>query len=234
MHSYFTRPISVALLDDHYVVLHGMKNILSEDSAIHVVGSFTKSEDLLSYLQSAAVDVIVMDFELAPSDVDGLGLLGILRRNFSTVPVLVVSAHYNAAVVAAALRVGARGFIGKIRPSSVIHKALSYIIKGRIFIEPEMAHLLASQQHYGDKLLSGNLNQDNVNQAASLASLSPKELEVVRCYLTGMKVGEIAEKFNRSKKTVSGHKQNAMRKLGLKADHELFIIKDELLKIIQL
>lgn len=60
--------------------------------------------------------------------------------------------------------------------------------------------------------------------------LSPKEQEVIRCFLTGMTVTDIAEKFSRSLKTVSGQKQSAMRKLGLKADHELFIIKDELLK----
>ena len=56
---------------------------------------------------------------------------------------------------------------------------------------------------------------------------------MIRCFITGMTVTEIAEKFNRSLKTISGQKQSAIRKLGLKADHELFIIKDELLKSLQ-
>jgi two component transcriptional regulator, LuxR family len=83
-------------------------------------------------------------------------------------------------------------------------------------------------------LISGNYSEENVRQAVSLSALSPKEQEVIRCFLTGMTVTDIAEKFHRSLKTISGQKQSAMRKLGLKADHELFIIKDELLKSLQI
>ncbi|KAF0855677.1 hypothetical protein Y788_11435 [Pantoea dispersa 625] len=93
-----------------------------------------------------------------------------------------------------------------------------------------MTQRLAEQQHSGEILITGNLSADNVQRAVSLKMLSPKEQEVIRCFLAGMTVTDIAEKFARSLKTVSGQKQSALRKLGLKADHELFIIKHELLK----
>jgi len=48
---------------------------------------------------------------------------------------------------------------------------------------------------------------------------------VLRCFLDGMTVNEIAAKFSRSKKTVSGHKQSALRKLGIRSDNDLFKVR---------
>jgi len=61
-----------------------------------------------------------------------------------------------------------------------------------------------------------------------LSQLSPKEHEVIRCFIEGMTVSDIAQKFHRSIKTISAQKQSAMRKLGIKTDHELLLIREEL------
>jgi two-component system capsular synthesis response regulator RcsB len=132
--------------------------------------------------------------------------------------------------VALALRGGAKGFVGKNRELEVIQRAIESVYRGEIFIEDEMAQQLADKQRYGEALATGRLSKKSVQNALSLSALTPKEQEVIRCFITGMTVTEISEKFKRSLKTISGQKQSAMRKLGLKADHELFIIKEELLK----
>ncbi|RYF49907.1 MAG: response regulator transcription factor, partial [Comamonadaceae bacterium] len=56
------------------------------------------------------------------------------------------------------------------------------------------------------------------------AKLSQREREVLRCFLNGMTVGEIAKKFDRSAKTISTQKFTAYRKLGVSSDNELFKI----------
>ncbi len=221
--------VSISLLDDHFLVLRGLSEVLNETDHFTVAGAFTTSKQLLKSLESAPVDVVIVDYELAPSDMDGLTLIKNLHRRHPAVAILVVSAHYNPVTVAHALRSGAKGFIGKNRPFEELQKAVLKVSQDHIYLEPEMVQQLASQQHQGEVLINGKLNTDNVKRATSLSSLSPKELEVTRHFLKGMTVTDIAEKFNRSIKTVSGQKQSAMRKLGLKADHELFIIKDELL-----
>ncbi|WP_460164162.1 LuxR C-terminal-related transcriptional regulator [Pseudomonas sp. S2_F03] len=58
--------------------------------------------------------------------------------------------------------------------------------------------------------------------------LSPKEQEVLRCCLEGMSVSQIARKFSRSMKTISGQKQAAFRKLGVRTDAELFKLEQSL------
>lgn len=59
------------------------------------------------------------------------------------------------------------------------------------------------------------------------ASLTPKEQEVLRCFLDGMSVNSIAAKFSRSASTISTQKQSAYRKLGIKSDSELFKITQQ-------
>ncbi len=62
----------------------------------------------------------------------------------------------------------------------------------------------------------------NTLDALVQAGLSNREQEVIRCYLAGMTVSDIAKKFNRSLKTISAQKASAFRKLGVTSNNELF------------
>ena len=83
------------------------------------------------------------------------------------------------------------------------------------------------------------MNEDAINENLDLSSkgnmyekvktLSPREVEVVRCFLDGLSVSQIAVKFKRSRKTVSGQKQSALKKLGLRSDSELFKYSHDLM-----
>lgn len=222
-------PLRIVTLDDHAILLRGINDVLRDEAAFELVGSYTSSLQLLKGLQDMPVDVAIIDYSLAPDDMDGLNLLKTLQTRYPDLVVLVISALYNSATVALALRCGARGFIGKNFPPEELVNAIHIAGSGKIYIEPDMALQLAQLQdstaffehresHY----------RDAVKKAVTLSVLSPKEQEVIRCFLAGMTVSDIAEKFSRSIKTISGQKQTALRKLGLKADHELFLIRDSL------
>jgi DNA-binding CsgD family transcriptional regulator len=58
--------------------------------------------------------------------------------------------------------------------------------------------------------------------------LTPRESEVLRCFLDGMTILQISAKLKRSRKTVSGHKQSGMKKLGIQSDLELFKYREDL------
>ncbi|HDX4048302.1 TPA: response regulator transcription factor [Enterobacter soli] len=224
-----TRPLRIVTLDDHAILLRGLNDILNHEPGFSVVGSFENSRSLLMALTTADADMLVMDYTLSPDDMDGLNLLKTLQTRFPELVVLVVSALYNSATVALALRSGAKGFIGKNMPVEEFIQAIRVAASGRIYIEPEMALQLAQLQNSTLQVDDrGSHKAEKVRQVLKLSVLSPKEQEVIRCFMEGMTVTEIAAKFSRSIKTISGQKQTALRKLGLKADHELFLIKDEL------
>jgi len=221
--------VRVVLLDDHPVVLYGLSEVLVKEPSITIVGTCTSSDELFSLLKGSSADVVAIDYELKPTDIDGLNLIKSLSLRYPHIAILVVSSHSNPATVALALRGGSKGFIGKDRPPEEVIQAIYQVHKGKIYLDKEMIPQLAQQQMNGSLRTYSTRDQSDIKQSLSLAVLSPKEQEVIRCFLSGMTVTDIAEKFNRSLKTISGQKQSALRKLGLRADHEIFIIKDELL-----
>lgn len=220
-------PLRIVLLDDHEFLLRGINDVLRGQPDFILTGSYTTSQQLFSALQENPADLAIIDYSLSPGDMDGLNLIKTLQIRYPGLIILVISALYNSATVALALRSGAKGFIGKSLPPEELLRAVRSTGRGKIYIEQEMAFQLAQLNNS----TAFNENQDqsvHLQKQVSLSMLSPKEQEVIRCFLEGMTVSEIADKFSRSIKTISGQKQTALRKLGLKADHELFLIRDSL------
>lgn len=102
-------------------------------------------------------------------------------------------------------------------------------VSGVLFKSGDLAEMLTAlgtlenNQIYrgAPQALAANHPGGSHDAAARIARLSPKELEVLRHFLSGTSVGDIARVMNRSVKTVSTHKIAAMRKLDVETDHEL-------------
>jgi DNA-binding NarL/FixJ family response regulator len=226
-----TRPINVMLLDDHILILIGMQNLLVNEPDLRWVASLTSSKGLEQALEDNCVDVLVLDFQLQPGDIDGLNLIRLLQNQHPKLRLLVISSLHTPATVALALRYGAAGFIGKELPPGELAQAIRRVASGRIYLHPQMLDALRESE-----LSIGHADSPDNNEQASLTGfaraidLSAREHEVLRCCLSGMSVSQIAEKFNRSIKTISTQKHNAFRKLGLRNDNELFKVQYELEK----
>lgn len=220
------KQIRIALLDDHAVVRHGLAARLREEPDFQVVGIYAASKDLMQALQSQTVDVFVIDYALGESDIDGLNLIRALKVRFPAGKVLVSSSHFNPATVALALRAGAKGFVGKEQELTELIEAIRKVMQGKTYLSQTMTAELSSISTTGfagtDELVI------NKGVLAKHGELSPREREVLRCCLDGMTVSQIATKFARSVKTISGQKQSAFRKLGIRNDSELFKIQHQL------
>ncbi|PRA30406.1 DNA-binding response regulator [Pseudomonas poae] len=209
------------LLDDHEMVRQGIELGLSKEPDLDVIGSFGTGRELLDALAQRPVDVVVMDFALGPSDLDGLGLLRTLSRRFKKCKAVVVSSHYTLAMVSLALKAGSRGVLGKTQNLTELISAIHTVAQGRVYLEPCMLHALQGVQPMFD--VSNMRSKVEAEPSLSVsACLTPKEQEVLRCFLDGMSVNSIAAKFSRSASTISTQKQSAYRKLGIKSDSELF------------
>ncbi|KJZ71911.1 hypothetical protein HIM_08667 [Hirsutella minnesotensis 3608] len=81
-----------------------------------------------------------------------------------------------------------------------------------------------------ETILEGHVDSSPAEAAftPTEARLTPREKEIIRCYLNGMTITQIAAQFHRSVQTVSTQKQNAYRKLGIRSDAELFKMKDHM------
>lgn len=213
----------IAFLDDHPIILLGVAGALSHQHDLEVVGSYTTSAALQAGLREAPADVIVIDYSLGKSELDGAALIRMLCSRFPAARLLVYSSHYEPGTVANALRSGARGFVGKNRDTQQLALAIRAVANGDIYIEPHMSlHLLDTGTE--PRRPAGEVDGEAEESTMQGANLSPREREVIRCFLNGMTVGEIARKFDRSIKTISTQKFTAYRKLGVSSDNGLFKI----------
>ncbi|MBK5411779.1 response regulator transcription factor [Pseudomonas sp. TH34] len=213
------KTIRIAILDDHAVVRHGLVSHLAEESSIEIVGVYETSRELIRGMATMPANVLLLDFALGRDELDGVSLIRALRSRFPDCRILVLSSHHESATVSLALRVGARGFVGKDEGLGSLVKAIRTVASGAIYLSADMSYQVA------DAARPGELTQTPISDnALQRAALSAREQEVIRCYLEGMTVTEIAEKFNRSIKTISTQKATAFRKLGVTSNNGLFKI----------
>lgn len=221
------RVIRVVILDDHAVVQHGVSSYLAKRGDIAVVASFAKSRDLICWLEVNHADVVLLDYTLGPDEIDGLNLVKLVSARFPDCKILMISSSDTPATVNMTMRAGALGFFGKSENLNELAHAISVVSKGRSYISAELScKLMASTMpdpRTAEKKITAAVRASPSGSTLSTdLGLSPREHEVLRCYLAGMSVSEIAVKFSRSSKTISTQKQAAFRKLGIRSDAELF------------
>ncbi|WP_281686877.1 response regulator transcription factor [Pseudomonas citronellolis] len=220
-------PLRVAVLDDHSLIQMAVELRLSREADFKVVGVYANSQDLLQALPGLEVDLLVLDYVLGDDELDGLNLLRMIRRRFPELLILISSSAEKPSVVNLALNAGANGFFGKSEPVDRLVEAVRKVAAGETYVSPLMAYELGREP---GAVREGATDDATAGAEVLLSDpvLSPKEQEVLRCCLEGMSVSQIARKFSRSMKTISGQKQSAFRKLGVRTDAELFKLEQSL------
>jgi DNA-binding NarL/FixJ family response regulator len=123
-------PIRVALLDDHPIVRHGLGKKFSRQPDFHVVGIYATGREMIAGLRSAPAEVLVVDFSLGPTEIDGINLLQLLKIKYPSSKILVASSHDDPATVALVMRAGAKGFVAKAEPLSALVAAIRIVAAG--------------------------------------------------------------------------------------------------------
>lgn len=145
---------------------------------------------------------------------DGLRLVQRVRRRYPELQIIVVTMLNNPALISSLLKLGIRGLVSKRGVLNDLPKAIRHGGR-RPFLSRSIEHLLeVGQAGHGKPL-------------ACLADLTPREVEVLRLYGSGLAIGEIALRLSRSKQTVSAQKSSAMRKLGLDTNAGLYLYIQE-------
>ena len=216
MDVFIMKRIRIALLDDHAVVRRGLVNTLVKEAEFEVVGVYERGRDMVAGLATKPADLLLLDFSLSGDETDGISLIRILRIKFPDCHILVFSTYHDPATVDLAMRVGAKGFVSKKAEMTELIRAIREVASGAVYPSADMDDRLALEMANPPEDLS---NDSEVNV---LAELTAREQEVIRCYLLGMTVSDIADKFNRSIKTISAQRVTAFRKLGVTSDRELF------------
>lgn len=205
----------VVLADDHPVVLKGINLALTKDGFADVVGEAQSPDELLAVLAAQPCDALITDFSMPEPGRDGLALLAEVRRLYPSLPVMVITTLANPALYREILEIGVRGLIGKSGDAREIPEALQRIVSNHVYLGASVREMIMTPP--GEPVGKG-----------TLADLSPRELEILRLFAAGNSVTDIARATGRGLSTVSQQKTNAMRKLRLETDAEIFEYIDRL------
>ncbi|WP_332768928.1 response regulator [Pseudomonas koreensis] len=200
---------TIVIADDHPVVVLGVRALVQRVQCFEVIGEAASSTELVQVLNKRVPDILITDYSMPESSVygDGLKLIKFLRKKFPPLQILILTMISNGLILSRLADLGVAGVVQKRHVHMEIHKALNDVIHGRDYECPKIAKRSVVASH--------------LNVEERLASLSIRELEILRLFIAGMSLRDIAEDQSRSAKTISTQKVTAMRKLRVSSDQEL-------------
>lgn len=219
--------IHLALLDDHPIIHLSLYAVTASETDMEVMGCFSHSSELLNWLRREQCDVLILDYILQNDELDGLSLIKKILIQHPQIKILLCSSVESRAVIRTAFLLGIRGYITKREEASAYINAIRTVASGQRYIPADVAGELSQiplRKRDGAYIPSKRIG----SISAPIKLLTPREAEVIHYFLEGLSIIEISEKLRRSRKTVSGHKQSGMKKLGINSDMELFKYRSDL------
>lgn len=202
--------IRLMLVDDHEVVRSGLRILLESESDVDIIGEFGTAGEALQAISKLKPDVVLMDIGLP--DLSGIDAARELKSLRPEVAVVALTIHEDEEYFFKMLEAGASGYVPKRAAPDELLTAIRVAAQGEVYLYPTLAKLLVS-----DYLTQEQQTKDE----KALDGLTPREQEVLAHLADGAKNMEIAETLGISPKTVSRHRENIMRKLGLHSRTEL-------------
>jgi DNA-binding NarL/FixJ family response regulator len=205
------RRTRIFIVDDHPVVRHGLRQLISAESDMEVCGEASGEAEAVAAIDALRPDLVLVDVSLSQGS--GLGLLRRLQATDETAKLLVVSMHDETSLADKCLEAGALGYVNKQEATELLVDAIRRALSGKIYLSPQMTERLLSQKVVAKK----------GTRVAGIDALSDRELEVFEMIGQALSTREIASRLHLSVKTVETHRENMKRKLGL--DSNLALIR---------
>ncbi len=201
--------IRILLVDDHPVVRQGIKTIISQEPDMLVCGEAESANEALGIMAETSPHVAVIDLTL--KDSTGLDLIKDAKIRCPEVVTLVLSMRAEALYAQRVLRAGAGGYITKEEGAEQIIKGIRAVLDGRLYLSEKLAA----------KMISTCVVGAPDGAAPPEDALSDRELEILELLGNGITTREIAQRLNRSVKTIESHREHIKSKLGLDNATEL-------------
>lgn len=199
-------PITVFIIDDHQMLIDGIKALLLNESEFKIVGEALRSTEAIERIKKTDVDVIITDINMP--EMNGLQLANAIRRVKPEQKILALSMYCDKAVITDMIDAGVKGYVLKNTGKQELITALKLIANGGTYFSGDVAKEI-------------NRVDDSIDKRYVL---TPREREIVRYVAQGLSHTEIGDKICISPRTVDTHRTNIMRKLEVHSIAELIKI----------
>lgn len=188
--------IKVFIVDDHYMVIEGIRSLLQYEKHVELVGHAMNGASCIAFLKKEQPDVILMDINMP--DQSGIDLCKEVKTNWPSVFIIGLSTFNQQSFIQKMLENGASGYVLKNATQEELMEGITTVVKGKLYLSDEAA--------------------SSLRKSAELQTpvLTRREKEVLELIADGMTNNEIAQKLFISITTVDTHRKNLLAKFEAK------------------
>lgn len=205
-------PRRAILLDDHHIVIDALRTALGAMrlfDRIETANTLTGARELLE--ANPACDLAILDLHLG--DAQGREVVTGIRERFPDVPVLVFSGDGSVENITMAFECGARGYVTKTSPMTVVGAAIRLVLAGGVYVPPEAVRMMGAMPAS---------SAASVEEKPALR-LSGRQKEVFDLLLQGMPNKVIAARLDMAEGTAKAHLNTVYRVLGVRTRVEAIL-----------
>lgn len=218
-----TKKIKVFIADDHEIFRDGVKQLISNEPDMEVIGTASSGEEALELLKDKPADVVIMDIRM--SGMNGLETSRAILKNDANTHILFFSLYDRDDYVVTALEMGASGYILKDTSNKIFLKGIRAVSNGQFYFTGDVTDVLIKKY----RELRDVKNSPEISSSSIQSSLSKREIQILNMIREGKTNKEIAEEYNLSVRTIETHRMNILRKFNVSNFDELVKIDDETL-----
>ncbi len=194
----------ILIVDDHPVVRQGLKLIIEEEDDFKICGDAGDIDTASRMVNDLNPDLVLVDISLEKNE-SGLDFVKNLRKNYPSIPALMISMHDEMLYAERSIKAGARGYVRKNAIGRNIINAMRCVLRGELYLQKETSSMIVS------KILNTTPNKS----VSSVDQLTEREFEVFRLLGSGLGTRKIANKLGISVNTVETYRRKIRTKLNL-------------------
>ncbi|MFZ1081655.1 MAG: response regulator transcription factor [Candidatus Kryptoniota bacterium] len=201
-----TEKIRVIFADDHGIVRDGLRSLFKSDPEFVVLGEAADGAEAVKLVEKHKPDVAILDISMP--NVNGIEATKMIKKGYPDTKVLILTIHDNEEYIQEMILAGADGYVVKNAEKREIFDGVRVVAAGETFFSPTVSKVL----------LEGIVRRTRNKEPLSLNGgdkLTKREIEILRLIADGMTSKQIADKLSLSVTTVTSHRSNIMKKLGI-------------------
>lgn len=185
----------ILIVDDHKVLVDGIKNIIPKDQ-YEIIAGVTKAEEALQVLHDTEIDILITDIRMPT--MNGIELIKEVKKHHPKIKIIILSMSDEKSTVLDCIQLGVNAYITKNMCHNDLSVALKHLKEDKFYLSNELAGILVRK----------------VNEPDKPNMLTPREKEILNLIVDELTNREIAERLFISERTVESHRKNIYRKTG--------------------
>lgn len=198
----------ILLADDHKILREGLRVLLESQNGLRIVGEADNGRAAVQLAVQLKPDVVIMDVGMP--ELNGIDATRQIVRQCPRTRVIALSMHSDGQFVTGMLKAGAAGYLLKDSAFEELHDAVQTVLQGKVYLSPSVT----------GTIVDGYIRSQPA-QPADIASLTPREREVLQLLAEGKTTKQIAQILQVSVKTVETYRRQLMEKLNTQSVAEL-------------